>query len=80
MFYSYILKSEKDGRYYYGSTSNLEARLLKHNQGGVPSTKHRRPFVLHYAEVFGSKSAALQRERFYKSVDGYRFLKEKGII
>lgn len=27
MFYSYILKSEKDGKYYYGSTENLKMRL-----------------------------------------------------
>ncbi|MDQ0969316.1 putative GIY-YIG superfamily endonuclease [Flavobacterium sp. W4I14] len=44
MFYSYILKSEKDGKYYYGSTENLEIRLIKHNRGDVKSTKARRPF------------------------------------
>jgi putative endonuclease len=80
MYYSYILKSIKDGRYYYGSTGDLEKRILKHNQGGVPSTKNRRPLKLHYFETFESKLEAQKRERFYKSIDGYRYLKENSII
>jgi predicted GIY-YIG superfamily endonuclease len=30
-FYTYILKSLKDDGYYYGHTSDIENRLLKHN-------------------------------------------------
>ena len=79
-YYSYILKSLKDQRYYYGSTENLDKRLLKHNTGQVRSTKGRRPFVLHFFEEHENRSLAYQREMFYKSVDGYRFLKQKEII
>ena len=42
----YILKSEKDGGYYYGYTANLQARLIRHNDGLVRNTKARRPFVI----------------------------------
>jgi len=80
IYYSYILKSSKDNRYYYGSTGDIEKRLLKHNSGQVRSTKGRRPFVLHYFEEHISRSLAYQREMFYKSVNGYIYLKEKGII
>ena len=80
MFYTYILKSQKDGRFYYGSTSNIETRLKNHNGGKVRSTKSRRPFVLHYQETFDSKKEAIKREIFFKSIDGYNFLKSKGII
>ena len=80
MYYAYILKSEKDGKYYYGSTGNLSERLLKHNKGEVKATKHRRPFVIHFFEEFETRSAAFRREHFFKSVDGYKWLKEAKII
>ena len=79
-FCAYILKSEKDGKYYYGSTSDINKRLKKHNAGGVPSTKSRRPMILHYSEIIDSKREALSRERFFKSIDGYNWLKKNKII
>ena len=35
----FILKSSKDGGYYYGYTSDLEERLMRHNEGLVRSKK-----------------------------------------
>jgi putative endonuclease len=78
--YAYILKSTKDGKYYYGSTKNINKRIQKHNSGGVPSTKHRRPLTLHYKEEFKTYSEALKRELFFKSIDGYNWLKQNKII
>ncbi|MBI2459690.1 MAG: GIY-YIG nuclease family protein, partial [Parcubacteria group bacterium] len=43
MYYTYILKSLKDGRRYIGYTSNILVRLQFHNSGINPSTKNRRP-------------------------------------
>jgi putative endonuclease len=80
MLYSYILKSLKDGRYYYGSTEDVNKRLLKHNSGQVRSTKGRRPFIIHFVEEHETRSLAFEREMFYKSVDGYKYLKENKII
>ena len=80
MFWTYILKSLKDGRYYYGHASDLELRLTEHNKGRVKSTKARRPFVIHYFEKFDTKSEAAKREVFFKSINGYIFLKENKII
>ena len=80
MYYSYILKSEKDGKFYYGSTQNIEERLKKHNKGDVKSTKGRRPLILHFIELHDSRSLAFQREQYYKSIDGYIFLKKEEII
>ncbi len=80
MPFAYILRSLKDGRYYYGSTSDLEQRLLAHNSGKVKSTKSRRPLVLHYREELTTTSEARQRERFFKSIAGYRWLRAKGVI
>jgi putative endonuclease len=79
MFFAYILKSEKDNSYYYGSTSDLEKRLLNHNKGKVRYTKGKMPWKIHYYESFASKSEAYKREMFFKSIEGYRFLKENKI-
>jgi putative endonuclease len=80
MFFTYILKSLKDNKYYYGNTTDIKLRLNEHNKGKVRATKGRIPFILHYFEEFTSRSEAAKRELFFKSIDGYRWLKENGII
>ncbi len=69
-YFVYILQSSKDGRYYIGSTANLEARLLYHNAGLQRSTRHRIPFILIYSEKLHSKTLALQREKQIKAYKG----------
>ncbi len=80
MFYTYIIKSIKTGRYYFGHTKNLQERLKCHNSGKVRSTKAYRPWKIHYYETFKTKSEAYRRELFFKSIEGRKWLKEKGII
>ncbi|TVQ04955.1 MAG: GIY-YIG nuclease family protein [Balneolaceae bacterium] len=80
MFYAYILRSEKNGSHYYGHCSELNKRLKRHNAGKVRSTKAYKPWKLIYSEEHQTKSEAYKREQFFKSVDGYRYLKMKGII
>lgn len=80
MFKTYILQSQKDKGFYYGHTQNLELRLKAHNSGKVRSTKARRPWKVFYFEVHETKSLAYQREMFFKSIDGYNYLRESGII
>ena len=40
MYYTYVLKSLKDGKNYIGSTSDLALRLKFHNEGLNKSTKN----------------------------------------
>ena len=81
MFYAYILKSLKDQTYYYGSTGkDVFERLNEHNLGKMKYTKGHLPYKLHYFETYKSRSEANKRERFFKSVDGYKWLKKKGLI
>jgi len=80
MFFTYILKSLKDGSHYYGHSKDVEVRLKNHNNGKVRSTKGKRPWKIHYVEVFDSKSKAYKRELYFKSIDGYNYLKNKDII
>ena len=53
--YVYILQSQKDLGYYYGSSNDIHKRVKSHNSGKVRSTKHRRPLKLIYFENFASK-------------------------
>ncbi len=71
MFYSYVLKSIKNGSLYFGSSYNPEGRLEKyHNAGYSKYTKNLRPWVLVYKEAFTSKKEAMQRENFLRPVKG----------
>jgi putative endonuclease len=79
LYYGYVLKNLKDGSYYYGSTKNLEERLKTHNQGKVRYTKGHRPYFIHYFEKFDTREEALRREKFFKSIEGYRWLKDREI-
>ncbi|OGH48046.1 MAG: excinuclease ABC subunit C [Candidatus Levybacteria bacterium RIFCSPLOWO2_01_FULL_39_10] len=77
MFYVYVLKSIKDGKFYTGYTDNLEKRLKKHNAGEVISTKARRPFEIVYFEGCRNKSDALHREIYLKTSWGKRYMKNR---
>ncbi len=79
MYFAYILKSNKDNSYYYGSTENLLNRLKLHNAGKVRYTKSHRPWIIHYHEEFGTRTEAVKRELFFKSIAGYNWLKKNNI-
>jgi putative endonuclease len=51
MHYTYLLQSEKDGRWYAGQTRDLRSRVGEHVRGKVASTRHRRPLRLVYYEA-----------------------------
>ncbi len=70
MIYTYILKSLKDSGYYVGITKDINERLKKHNEGGVSSTKNRKPFKLVKYECFGSYLQARKREKEIKAYKG----------
>ena len=80
MFYTYILKSESHGTYYYGSSADVAKRLKQHNAGKVRYTKGRMPWKIHHVEEFATRAEAVKRERFFKSLDGYKYLKEQKIL
>lgn len=74
-FCVYVLLSQKDGKFYIGSTSNLKQRLTDHFHGDSKATAPRRPFVLVFCEYFLSKKDALRREKYFKTTAGKKGLK-----
>lgn len=76
-YYTYVLKSKKDGKLYIGSTSDLITRLKAHNSGDVESTKSRRPLELVYYEACLDKNKAAKREKYFKTGFGHKFLYDR---
>ena len=62
MFFFYVLRSERNGKYYTGHAEDLKVRLVKHNSGAVPSTRSGRPWRLVYHESFEMRADAMKRE------------------
>ena len=76
-YYTYVLLSLKDNNLYIGWSNNLKARLHKHCSGLVAATKHRLPLKLVYYEACLDQQKAIQREKYFKSGFGRRFLKNR---
>jgi len=75
MFYTYVLKSFKNGKRYIGYTSKSpEERLRQHNKGCSEWTRKNRPFELLYYEKLENKTEAIKRERYLKTGYGRKFL------
>jgi len=68
MFYTYILQSEKSGRYYVGYAEDIQERLKRHNSGNVTATRNKGPWVIVYFETHENKAAANSRELYIKSM------------
>lgn len=77
MYYTYVLRSLKDGKHYTGYTHNLEARFEQHQNGEVHSTSYRRPFELIYFEACRSQTDAMKREKYLKTFYGHMYLKKR---
>ena len=75
MYYTYVLRSKRDGKLYIGYTDNIDGRFIRHANGLVESTRERRPLELIYYEACLSKQMALKREKYFKTGFGRRFLK-----
>ncbi|MFH1473115.1 MAG: GIY-YIG nuclease family protein [bacterium] len=76
-YYTYVLRSRKDGDLYTGWTNDLQSRLKRHNSGKVVSTKNRNPLILEYYEACRNKNQAIKREKYFKTGFGRSFLKTR---
>jgi putative endonuclease len=70
----YIIWSEGLGKYYVGSTGNLENRVLRHNKGYEKFTSKGVPWQLIWNESYNSRSEAIRMEIKIKKRGIQRFL------
>ena len=78
-WFVYILRC-RDGSLYTGISTDVEARLARHNKGkGAAYTRSRKPVVLIWKEETRDESTARKREveiKSWKKVEKERFLAE----
>ena len=77
MYYTYVLRSDSNNRWYTRATSDLKARFSDHAQGRVRATCGRRPLRLAYDEACGNAADAFRRECYLKSGRGKRYLHQR---
>ena len=79
-FWVYILENPA-GRFYIGSTENLQRRVQQHNDQSADSafkyTRARGPWALRWSEAHASRASAVQRERQIKAMKSARWIREQ---
>jgi len=73
-YYTYVLLSKKDDKFYTGFTADLKRRFDDHCKGRVYSTKDRRPLELIYYVACLTPQDATHREKYLKTYHGKIFL------
>ena len=76
MYYVYILLLSNHNLY-KGSTGNLKSRIEDHKKGKVKSTRNFLPARMIHYECYTLKSDAQRREKFLKTTEGRRLLKQQ---
>ena len=77
-FVVYILYSKKYNKTYTGHTSSLIQRFYSHNFLSTKGfTKKYRPWEVVYIEFYDKKSEALQREKWFKSGQGRKYIQQE---
>lgn len=77
MYFTYVLRSAKDGKMYTGCTKDLKLRFEQHEKGNVQSTKDRRPLEIIYYEACVSEEDGRRREKYLKTHYGKMYLKKR---
>ncbi len=77
IFTTYVLYSEEFNKHYTGYTSDLQKRLLSHQElGNKDWTTKYRPWKLIYIKEFTLKSEAMKFEKWLKTGVGREFIKK----
>jgi putative endonuclease len=74
-FTVYVLYSDLFCKHYTGFTTNLDQRLISHNELGNDWTRSFRPWRLIYTKEFIEKAEAIKYEKWLKSGVGRDFIR-----
>lgn len=76
MFYVYIIQSISDHSHYVGMTTDVQKRIVEHNQGQTTYTSGHGPYKLVWFCGFRDKKKALDFEKYLKSGSGFAFARK----
>ncbi len=76
MAWVYILKSDQDGRFYIGSTSDLKRRIRQHQQGHTQTTNRMGTFHLVLSQEYRTLEIAREIERKIKRLKRKDYLEQ----
>ena len=76
MAWVYILQSGRDGRFYVGSTTDIDARLVHHFGGHTPSTRKFGNLALVFSQEFPTLAKAREIERRLKRLKRKDYLEK----
>lgn len=72
-WFVYVLKL-KNGKYYVGSTNNLQRRIQEHHNGKVTATKYLRPIILLWHKKFVEVNEARKMEYYIKKQKDRKYI------
>ena len=75
MYTVYVLQ-DSVGKLYKGITNNLKRRLVEHKSRHTQSTKQLKNPVVVYKEEYDNFKQARERELYFKTAAGRRFIKK----
>jgi len=73
MYYTYVLLSTKDNKFYVRFSKDFKLRFEQHDKGIVETTRNRRPFTY---ETCINKDDATKREKYLKFYHGKMFFRK----
>ena len=76
MYFVYILRSRKTGRYYIGQTNNLDRRFSFHNAGRERYTRRGIPWEVVFAKELASRSARRNCGDYIKKQKSIAFIEK----
>ncbi len=76
MYCVYAISSLVKEYIYVGMTSDINARIYRHNKGYEKTTKPYIPFELIYKEEIDNRIEARKREKYWKSGCGKEYLRK----
>jgi putative endonuclease len=74
MYSVYIIESD-NGRWYYGSSENVEQRISDHNNNRANYTRFKGPWKLIFRRDFENKTEALKFELLLKRMKNKNYIR-----
>jgi putative endonuclease len=77
MWYTYLLYSRSQDKFYIGVTNDLKRRIEEHSRGKTQTTSRMKDFELAYYEASKNEIDAKNRERQLKTGFGRGYIRKR---